>query len=92
MDEIRPKMRTIDQAYQCIKDNDPETCLTKYALRQAVVTGKIPSVKCGKKYLVSLQVVENWLQGGFLQPEEPEIVNGIRRIGVKPVLREVMQS
>ncbi len=89
MNEIRPKMRTIDQAYQCIKDNDPETCVTKYALRQAVVTGKIPSVKCGKKYLVSLQIVENWLQGGITEPEKLETVNGIRRIEVKPVLREV---
>ena len=92
MDEIRPRMRTIDQAYQCIKDNDPETCLTKYALRQAIVTGKIPSVKCGKKYLVSLPVVENWLQGGITEAVKPETVNGIRRIDVKPVLREVMPA
>lgn len=90
MDDFKPRMRTIDQAFAYIRENDPETCLTKYALRQAVVTGRLPSVKCGKKYLVSLQTVEAWLRGEYLQPEEPKTVHGIRRIDARPALREVM--
>ena len=76
-------MRTIDQAYQWLIENDPETCLSKYALRQAVVSGQIPSFKCGKKYLVNLQLIESWLQGNVTLQENTEIVGGVRRITVK---------
>lgn len=57
------QMRTIDQVAQFILDKDPETALTKTAIRRLVVTGAIPSVKVGQKYLVSLEAVDNYLAG-----------------------------
>lgn len=92
MNELKPRMRTLDAAFDYVKQGDPETSLTKYALRQAVITGKLPSVKAGKKYLVNLDILEKWLEGGNTASEMPETVNGIRRIEVKPVLREVSLS
>lgn len=80
MDEFKPRMRTLEQAFDCIKAADPETCLTKYGLRQAVLTGKVPSVRCGKKYLIDLQRLEDYLQGSSSAPAMPETVGGIRRL------------
>lgn len=59
------QMRTIDQIAQFIRDKDPETALTKTAIRRLVVTGAIPSVRVGQKYLVSLEAVDNYLAGAI---------------------------
>lgn len=84
MDEFKPRMRTLEQAFAAVKAADPETCLTKYGLRQAVLTGKVPSVKCGKKYLLDLDALQEWLQGSTA-PEFPEVSSGgIRRIDARP--------
>lgn len=53
-----PQMRTIESAYREIKENDPQSCITKNALRTLVVSGGIPSVKVGAKYLVDLEAVQ----------------------------------
>lgn len=62
-----PRMRTIDQAAAWMKENDPETALTKTALRRLVSTGQIPSVRIGQgarpKYLLALEVLEDYLHG-----------------------------
>lgn len=57
------QMRTIDQIAQLIRDDDPETALTKTAIRRLVTTGAIRSVKVGQKYLVSLEAVNEYLAG-----------------------------
>ena len=58
-----PRMRTIDQAAEWLQATDPETALTKTALRRLVTTGQLPSVRVGQKYLVYLDVLEGYLQG-----------------------------
>ena len=58
-----PKMRTIDQAAVWLKEKDPGTSFTRTALRRLVVTGQIPSVRVGTKYLVNLDTLESFLQG-----------------------------
>ena len=58
-----PRMRTIDQAAAWLRENDPGTAFTKTALRRLVVSGKLPSVKVGQKYLINLDTMENYLQG-----------------------------
>ena len=37
------KMRTMETAYQAIKEMDPDTAITRWAIRQAVSGGYIPS-------------------------------------------------
>lgn len=57
------RMRTIDQAAEYVKASDPETALTKTAIRRLVVTGRLQSVRVGQKYLVSLEVLDSYLSG-----------------------------
>ena len=51
------KYRTIQQAYECIKALDADTAITYHALRQLVVSGQIPSMRIGKKYVIDLDVL-----------------------------------
>lgn len=57
------EIRTIDQAWQTLKENDPETAISKVALRRLVISGEIPSRKVGVKYLIDLQDVRNYFSG-----------------------------
>ena len=51
------KYRTIQQAFECIKALDAGTAITYHALRQLVVSGQIPSMRIGKKYVIDLDVL-----------------------------------
>ena len=56
-------VRTIKEAAAYFKTVDEGTCLTETAIRTLVRTGKVASTKVGKKYLVSLETLEEYLQG-----------------------------
>lgn len=56
-----PRMRTIDQVVAYIKETDPESALTKTAVRRLVVSGQLQSKKVGNKYLVALEAVDAYL-------------------------------
>lgn len=58
-----PRMRTISEAAAWLRETDPNTAFTKTALRRLVVTGQIPSVRVGQKYLINLDTVESFLSG-----------------------------
>ncbi|WP_458398186.1 hypothetical protein [Anaerotignum sp.] len=76
------RMRTLDAVYQHIKENDPETCLTKTGLYYLVRRGEIPSIHCGKKRLIAIEAVEAYLAGEPLpQPEPEEVKPKLRCIG-----------
>ena len=47
---------------------DSETAITPNALRRMVVSGQGPCVKIGKKYLIDLDSLENFLKG--TRPED----------------------
>ena len=74
---MMPRMRTIDQAAAWLQENDPGTAFTKTALRRLVVSGKLPSVRVGQKYLVNLDTMEDYLLG---QLPVPVLVQGIREV------------
>lgn len=61
---LNPKIRTIRGAYEEIKKNDPNTCISLWAIRDAVSTGRIPSIKAGCKYLVTMDNVNAYFSGG----------------------------
>ena len=54
------KMRTITEAYNHIKEQDENTALTLFALRNLVKTGALPSVSVGRKRLINLEVLEQY--------------------------------
>ena len=51
------RMRTIEQAAAEIKKADPDTAITKYAIRQLVISREIPSIQRGNKYLINLDTL-----------------------------------
>ena len=57
------------------------TGLTESAIRRAVVSGTIPSVRVGSKYLLLIENIERWLHGEF-QPKADSVYHGagIRRV------------
>lgn len=72
-------MRGIKQAIEEIKQADPCTALTEKALRRLILTKEIPSVKIGAKYLVNMDVLNNYLCTGTTE-SEPITAAGIRKI------------
>lgn len=61
-----PRMRTISAAIREIKELDPNSCFTEHALRKAILTKHIPTVMAGKKYLVDMDAVYEYLNNNFL--------------------------
>lgn len=59
-----PRMRTIDEAYAEIKSLDNHTAITKNFIRTLIVSGKVPSVMAGRKYLVNIETLLSYLYKG----------------------------
>lgn len=58
------KMRLVSEAYKYIKEQDPETCITKTAFTTLVKQGRIPSIKIGNRTIVNLDHVETFFKDG----------------------------
>lgn len=58
---VSMRMRTIDQAAEYVRVIDPDTALTKTAIRRKVIAGEIPSSRAGRKYLLDLDRLEEFL-------------------------------
>jgi hypothetical protein len=54
--------RTIKEAAAHFKSVDPQTALTEYAIRTLLRTRKVPCVRVGKKYLVPMKSIEEFLE------------------------------
>ncbi len=61
------RTRTIREAAAYFLENDPQTCLTETAIRTLLRTGAVPSVRVGKKYLVTVEALEAYLMGEISQ-------------------------
>lgn len=58
-----PRMRTIRQTANYLREQDPDCALTETALRRLLITGVLPHVRIGAKYLIDLDVLEEFLKG-----------------------------
>lgn len=79
-----PRMRTIREAAQEIKAIDPHTAVTPYHIRQLALSGVLPRVKAGKKYLINFDLLLEYLQdptAAKFAPPPAAAVDGIRRVG-----------
>ena len=66
-------LRTINKAYEELRARDPETAITRNLLREMVTQGVIPSAKAGNRYLVDVDVVEQYFMDtthGLIPPAE----------------------
>ena len=66
------RTRTIKEAAAYFREGYPQTCLTETAIRTLLRSGAVPSVKVGKKYLVSLEALESYLMGE-IEPVIPSL-------------------
>lgn len=57
------RTRTIREAAVYFQERDPQTCLTETAIRTLLRTGAVPSARVGRKYLVTLEALEAYLEG-----------------------------
>ena len=75
-----PPMRGIKAALEEIKVSDPYTSLTERALRRLVLTGSIPYVKVGRKYLINMNILYDYLENGVSETENKVAYGNIRPI------------
>ena len=66
------RMRTQAEVIKHIKEIDPDTALTPWALRGMILSGKIPSVQVGRKRLINMDMIEEYLS----PKSEPEPAQG----------------
>ena len=60
----KAKMRTLDTAFAEIKATDPNTAISKYSLRQILLSGAVPTVRVGRLRLVNMAALTDYLAGG----------------------------
>lgn len=80
-------MRTINEAAVFLQQADPDTAVTKTALRRLVTSGQIPSVRVGAKYLVDLGVLDEFFgwETARVQSTPP---SAIRPLAVVPGVQQ----
>lgn len=74
-----PRMRGIKEAIEEIRESDPDTALTQTFLRRLVLRHEIPSVKNGRKYLINMDILNEYLCKGACS-DELATAGGIRKI------------
>ena len=76
------RMRTLDEAYKELKQLDPHTALSKYALRQMALSGTIPTIRCGRKRLINFDGLLAYLNGEHTDgaPTTAPTFGGVRAV------------
>lgn len=63
-----PRLRTLDEAYREIKAVDANSCISKYFLRQLFLSGEVRTVMCGRKRLIDLDALFEYLSNPKSEP------------------------
>ena len=74
------RMRLQKEAMDYIREKDPNTAITPHALRRLVLDGVIPHISAGRRKLINLDILDEYLD----HPERfsvPAAPGNIRRIG-----------
>jgi hypothetical protein len=75
------RMRTIKQCYEYFQSKDPESSISEYYLRCLVKQSKIPVFLSGRKQLVNIDTLIDYLNSEMVQAEmKPQKVGKIRPI------------
>lgn len=79
-----PRMRTVAEAAKELKEMDEHTAVTEYHIRQLALSGVLPRVQAGRKLLINLDTLIEYLQNPtsdkFQVHTAAADVNGIGRI------------
>lgn len=78
---MSPRMRLLNEAYEQLLKDDPKTSVTKYALRSIVKSGKVNTVKLGRKTLINYDSLLDYLKNGSCSnPNNNASFREIRRV------------
>lgn len=66
------RARTIREAASYFRETDPQTCLTETAIRRLIRSETVPSVRVGRKYLVTVEALEAYLSGTTQPPAKTQ--------------------
>ena len=79
------RMRTISETFKHIKEADPDTKLTYWAFRNMVITGRIPSNFAGRKYLINIDLLDEYFRldserevGKLTEPKDYGIMRAVK--------------
>lgn len=79
-----PRMRTVKEAAAEIKQLDAHTAMTEWRIRELALSGVLPRVQAGKKMLINLdtlfEYLENPTAAKFQPKQDIAAVKGIRKI------------
>lgn len=80
-----PRMRTVKEAAQEIKQLDAHTAMTEWRIRELALSGVLPRVQAGKKLLINLDTLFEYLENPTAEkfqpkPDDTAAVRGIRKI------------
>lgn len=75
------RVRTINEAIRELKQSDPGTSFTAHALRLKIKQGQIPHMLIGKRYLIDMNILEDYLKGQ-LDTVSPPVRTGV----IRPVI------
>jgi hypothetical protein len=74
------RLRTINEAYAHLKQQDPGTGITLHFLRCLAVRGEIPTVRAGRKYLLDIDALSEHLTGRVAPPAREQEIGSIRTL------------
>lgn len=69
------RMRTISQIMEFLKEEDPESCISEHYLRQLVKHNQVPVFHAGRRQLISLDGLLEYLGGQQLETRTEEVIN-----------------
>lgn len=79
-----PRMRTIKEAAAELKAMDANTAITEHHIRQLALSGVLPRVQAGKKLLINLDLLIEYLSNPNANKFKPgaaqSLSSGIRKI------------
>jgi excisionase family DNA binding protein len=64
------RMRTIRQCYEYFKENDSESGISEYYIRMLAKQNKIPVFRTGRKQLINLDKLIEYLNGDIVDEED----------------------
>ena len=70
------RLRTQKEALAELRRDDPGCALTAFALRQMVLSGRVATVAVGRKRLIDLDRLPDYLAAPAVQAVTPEYIRG----------------
>lgn len=75
-----PRMRTLDETMKILREMDPDTSVSKYYVRQLALSGKISTRTTGRRRLINVDALIEYLSKVDDRPADSPATGRIRRI------------